>query len=650
PGHRHDRRADHHGPAGDGTEQVVDVGRRRGEHEQPEPHRQQAHDDAGNAAFGGEGLDLAPQPAALHHRLGHRLEELGQVPADLPLDADGQHRPVEVAALHADGDVAEGVLQRPAEPGLGQHPAQLPGHRLRGLLDHGLQALQERVAGPQRSRQQVQRVGQLGLEGLQAPAAQRPHDEDGEGGGQRGEHHSDGQCRRRGEGHDAQQRNAGGVEEQRLGRPQRQVGLLQEPLDLHQEVAALRHLGGQPDRPLHEAAFDERRAGGVVAVVVGGGRLSGIGAEPLLQPVLLPAEDGRQRHAEQRRGRRRQQHEDGDHRAPTMRRAKGSWAKISGRSRIPLSASRSPNFGRMPVDFRWPRNRPFSSTLIPKSNRNRSWRTTTSPSIPCTSLTWVTRRVPSRRRVRWTMRSTAEAICSRMARTGRSIPAISTMVSMRASVSRGELEWTVVIDPSWPVFMAWSMSRASPPRHSPTTIRSGRIRSVLRTRSRMRTSPLPSMLGGRASSASTWSWWSWSSLASSTVTMRSSWGMNDDSTLRAVVLPVPVPPLTMMLSRPLTQASRNWATVREKEPKLMRSPTVNGSLANFRMVRKGPPMASGAMTALTREPSGRRASTMGFDSSTRRPTWATIFSMIRLRWFSSMNDAPELTIFPLRSM
>ena len=105
----------------------------------------------------------------------------------------------------------------------------------------------------------------------------------------------------------------------------------------------------------------------------------------------------------------------------------------------------------------------------------------------------------------------------------------------------------------------------------------------------------------------------------------------------------------MTLSRPFTQASRNWATVRENDPKLIRSSTVKGSLANFRMVRNGPPMASGAITAFTREPSGRRASTIGFDSSTRRPTWATIFSMIRLRWFSSMNDAADLTIFPLRS-
>ena len=42
----------------------------------------------------------------------------------------------------------------------------------------------------------------------------------------------------------------------------------------------------------------------------------------------------------------------------------------------------------------------------------------------------------------------------------------------------------VVIDPPWPVFIAWSMSKASPRRHSPTMIRSGRMRSALATSSR----------------------------------------------------------------------------------------------------------------------------------------------------------------------
>ena len=50
----------------------------------------------------------------------------------------------------------------------------------------------------------------------------------------------------------------------------------------------------------------------------------------------------------------------------------------------------------------------------------------------------------------------------------------------RAGCSRG----CVVSEPSWPVFIAWSMSTASPPRHSPMMIRSGRMRSAFTSSSR----------------------------------------------------------------------------------------------------------------------------------------------------------------------
>ena len=55
------------------------------------------------------------------------------------------------------------------------------------------------------------------------------------------------------------------------------------------------------------------------------------------------------------------------------------------------------------------------------------------------------------------------------------------IVSSRARASRGVLACSVVIEPAWPVFMAWSMSSASAPRHSPMMMRSGRIRRALRT-------------------------------------------------------------------------------------------------------------------------------------------------------------------------
>ena len=60
------------------------------------------------------------------------------------------------------------------------------------------------------------------------------------------------------------------------------------------------------------------------------------------------------------------------------------------------------------------------------------------------------------------------------------------------------------MEPSWPVFMACSMSSASAPRDSPTMMRSGRIRRVLITRSRCVMAPAPSMFAGRVSRRTTW--------------------------------------------------------------------------------------------------------------------------------------------------
>ena len=66
---------------------------------------------------------------------------------------------------------------------------------------------------------------------------------------------------------------------------------------------------------------------------------------------------------------------------------------------------------------------------------------------------------------------------------------------------------------------------------------------------------------------------------------------------------------------------------------------MSGSAANLRMVSADPSTASGGTTALTRLPSGRRASTIGLDSSTRRPIRDTILSMVRRRCASSVNWA-----------
>ena len=81
--------------------------------------------------------------------------------------------------------------------------------------------------------------------------------------------------------------------------------------------------------------------------------------------------------------------------------------------------------------------------------------------MPITSVMLVTRREPSRRRFTWMIRSTESAIWRLIASFGTLMSDIITMFSIRASASRGELEWSVHIEPSWPVFMAASMSKHS---------------------------------------------------------------------------------------------------------------------------------------------------------------------------------------------
>ena len=191
------------------------------------------------------------------------------------------------------------------------------------------------------------------------------------------------------------------------------------------------------------------------------------------------------------------------------------------------------------------------------------------------------------------------------------------------------------------MFLACSMSRAAPSRTSPTMIQIDRIRSVLRTASRTRdlAAPLQVLRSRLEPRNATTACRNCSSAASSMVTIRSSAGTNEDSTFSVVVLPEPVPPLITTFSRPCTQARSSAATGDVSVPNEMRSSVVKGSAANFLMVSSEPSRAMGGTTALTRLPSGRRASTMGLDSSTRRPTRDTILSIVRRRWASSVKPA-----------
>ncbi|MNZ98405.1 hypothetical protein D3C78_1176870 [compost metagenome] len=272
-----------------------------------------------------------------------------------------------------------------------------------------------------------------------------------------------------------------------------------------------------------------------------------------------------------------------------------------------------------------------------------------SPSMPLISCTLTRRRLPSSWRSSCTTTSMAEAICWRSALIGKVAPVIATMFSIRPKASRGVLAWMVVSEPSWPVFIAASMSSASAPRTSPMTMRSGRMRRLLRTSSRWFTSPRPSMFGGRVSSRTTWGCCSCSSAESSMVTMRSLCGMKLDSTLSMVVLPVPVPPDTSTLRRPRTMALSTRAIAGVRAPRWIRLSVLSRSTAKRRIEILGPSMASGGMMALTREPSLSRASTSGEDSSMRRPRAETMRSMMLSRWWSSRKHTSVFCSLPKRS-
>ena len=96
----------------------------------------------------------------------------------------------------------------------------------------------------------------------------------------------------------------------------------------------------------------------------------------------------------------------------------------------------------------------------------------------------------------------------------------------------------------------------------------------------------------------------------------------------------------------LPLAEFRYRSSSEMHPHRTRSSAVIGMRANFRTLSVGPTREMGRITALMREPSGRRASTMGELSSMRRPNGDTIRSMIRMRWSSSSKAMSVVSSFP----
>jgi hypothetical protein len=104
------------------------------------------------------------------------------------------------------------------------------------------------------------------------------------------------------------------------------------------------------------------------------------------------------------------------------------------------------------------------------------------------------------------------------------------------------------------------------------------------------------------------------------------------------------------LSRAFTTPRSSSSIGSVSERLRIRSSPVRVSRLNLRMETWGPSTASGGITALTREPSGSRASTIGEESSMRRPTAETMRSMIWRRCRSSLKRTSVSRMRPPFSM
>ena len=105
----------------------------------------------------------------------------------------------------------------------------------------------------------------------------------------------------------------------------------------------------------------------------------------------------------------------------------------------------------------------------------------------------------------------------------------------------------------------------------------------------------------------------------------------------------------IMFSRALIAPSSSITISGVKALKFSKSSSLSGLLPKRRMETAAPSKASGGMIAFTREPSVRRASTIGQTSSTRRPTFDTMRSMICIKCALSRNSTVDFSILPRRS-
>ena len=193
-----------------------------------------------------------------------------------------------------------------------------------------------------------------------------------------------------------------------------------------------------------------------------------------------------------------------------------------------------------------------------------------------------------------------------------------------------------------------SRSRLSASRTSPTTMRSGRMRSASLTRRRRGISPVPSRLGCRHCSATTSLLARLSSNTSSAVMMRCCAGIEPASALSMVVLPACVAPETRIFRPARTHASRSPAGWGVSEPDRTRSPRLAARMTNLRMFTAMWRRVTSGMTTCRRSPPGSDASTNGLERSRRRPEDLSICST-RCSTCSSVRIVEVSSARPLRA-
>ena len=138
------------------------------EQEAGERDRQEADDVAGQALLRRQGPDLALDAHSLADGVGDRVQDLGEVAADLVLDGDGRGHQLEVVRPNAADHVLECLLERQAQVHLADDPTELGRDRRPGLAHDELDGLQEGRTGAQRVGDQGDGVRQLLVEGAEA--------------------------------------------------------------------------------------------------------------------------------------------------------------------------------------------------------------------------------------------------------------------------------------------------------------------------------------------------------------------------------------------------------------------------------------------------------------------------------------------------